>query len=126
VNEDRLFQLLGAIVETNQAVLKQNEHLLEQNGEFLAFLKERDALVAAHFALRNREIELTLPGLERQAAEIAAHYAALEQFGVDVNGHIKEKAGLQLVRHRMDMVRAQEDQEYAEKRAARKLEELSK
>jgi hypothetical protein len=39
MDQDKLFQLLGAIVKANHTALKQNAEALQQNREFLQFIR---------------------------------------------------------------------------------------
>ena len=76
---EQVLALLGAVV-------RQNEALVEQNGYFLAFLKERDADVAA---LNKLHVELATLDLERTKQ----HYALDERL-FQLAGVTREDLGL--------------------------------
>ena len=123
MNEEKLFELLGSLVETNQSFLKQNEEVLRQNAELIRFVKERDAGWAERTTLEIKRLEhdVVVAAFHREEVELSRR--ALAEFGVDLSQHIKEKVGLQLVTHKSATINAQSDMEYAQEHHEQRLRE---
>jgi hypothetical protein len=74
MDEAKLFDVLAKIVETNQAVLKQNQ-------EFLGFLQVRDGRIAERPALEIKNLEHLNAANETQKAKYALEGKVFAELG---------------------------------------------
>ena len=126
MDQDKLFQLLGAIVEANHTALKQNAKALQQNREFLQFIQKRDAAVSSRHDVELEKAKLELEAARIHNEELRMNLAAYEQLGVSRKQMITEAVGLNVVKHKTAMLNAKADSDYAEERVTREAKKLEK
>jgi hypothetical protein len=74
INEEKLFALLGAIVE-------QNQELVRQNAEFLQFIQQRDAGLDQRTALEIERLKLEIWKLADEKTHAGYFNEALAAYG---------------------------------------------